>query len=141
MKTKNGNIIIIDDDLDDQLILENVFKELWVENPLIFFKDSVKAYQYLLNTDEQPFLILCDINMPRMSGLELKNKIDQHPRLKEKSIPFVFLSTSCRKQEVMQAYNQLTVQGFLKKSYDMDQLKEKMKIVLQYWSICEHPNS
>ncbi len=65
-------IILIEDDPDDQELMEEVFKSLGVENQLKFFYSSMDAYSYLRTTEEKPFLILSDINLPQMSGLELK---------------------------------------------------------------------
>ena len=61
---KRGPIIIIEDDIDDQDILADIFKELNYDNKLIFFADSVQALEYLTSTDIEPFLVLSDINMP-----------------------------------------------------------------------------
>jgi len=61
---KTGPIIIIEDDIDDQDILSDIFKELNYNNKPIFFGDSVQALEYLTSTDIEPFLVLSDINMP-----------------------------------------------------------------------------
>ena len=69
---KNGPVIIIEDDTDDQELLEIVFAELRLPNEIIFFLDGVTAYEYLTSVHNQPFLILSDINLPRLGGFELR---------------------------------------------------------------------
>ena len=138
---KSGSIIIIDDDLDDQEILTAAADELGVSNKLLFFTRCQPAFEYLQTTEEQPFLILCDINMPLMTGIEFKKQIDNDKRLRKKSIPFIFFSTSTDKATVEEAFIELTVQGFFKKSYNVSELKKTITIILEYWQLCKHPNA
>ena len=72
---KDGPIILIEDDLDDQGILSDVFKELNYENEIIFFSDSQEALDFLTATKVEPFIIFSDINMPKLSGAELREKV------------------------------------------------------------------
>ena len=72
---KSGPIIIIEDDIDDQEILVDIFKELNYRNELVFFADSIKALAYLTDTETEPFLVLSDINMPKLNGMELREKV------------------------------------------------------------------
>ena len=69
---KTGPIVIIEDDKDDQDILTEIFNELAYENEVIFFEDSVLALEYLTATEIEPFLVLSDINMPKLNGMELR---------------------------------------------------------------------
>ncbi|MEJ7769206.1 MAG: response regulator, partial [Chitinophagaceae bacterium] len=71
----NGPIIIIEDDLDDQEIFEQVFQTLAYPNEVIFFADGQEALDFLNRSDITPFLILSDINMPKLDGFALRNKI------------------------------------------------------------------
>lgn len=134
-----GPIIMIDDDEDDQFLLKSVLEELNVDNRLIIFDNGLDALNFLGVTREQPFLILCDVNMPVMNGLELRIKIDGNEYLKKKSIPFVFLSTSGGKEIVRTAYD-ATIQGFFKKENSFDGYREQIKLILAYWASCLHPN-
>ena len=136
-----GPIIIVEDDLDDQELLTDAFKEIGVERKLIFFDRPQEAFDFLKNTPEQPFLIFSDINMPRQSGIEFKRQIDNDPQLREKSIPFVFFSTAVKKEDVEIAYKELTVQGYFKKSNDYTDLKNVLHVIIEYWKICKHPNA
>lgn len=138
---KSGPIIIIDDDTDDQEIVVEIIKELGLPNELIVFSDCAAAFNYLKKTEQQPFIILSDINLPLMSGLELKKNIDADPQLRQRSIPFIFLSTAANPQLVTKAYLEMSIQGFFKKQADMVSLKRELSIILEYWRICKHPNS
>ena len=69
---KNGSVIIIEDDADDQDFLKEVFQKLKYPNELIFFSDGQKALDFLNFSKIVPFIILSDINMPKLSGIELR---------------------------------------------------------------------
>jgi two-component SAPR family response regulator len=139
MSSRSGPIIIIDDDVDDQEILKEAIKELQLSNVIKSFSNCADALYYLMDTEEQPFLIICDINLPVMSGLEFRRKIVESDRIRKKSIPFVFLSTSSRIEYVEEAYDMM-VQGYFKKPNTMQEVKEILKISVNYWNICLHPN-
>ena len=139
--TKSGPIIVIDDDLDDQEILKAAAEELNIPNRFQFFTRCNHAFEYLQTTEEQPFLILCDINMPLMTGIEFKKQIDDDKKLRKKSIPFIFFSTAADKSVIDEAFIELTVQGFFKKSYSITELKKTIIVILEYWQLCKHPNA
>ena len=136
-----GPIVLVEDDQDDIYIFNEVLKELGITNRLIKFTDPSDAYHFLDNSSEQPFLIICDVNLPGMSGLEFKTRLDANEKLKKKSIPFVFYSTSAEKKYVMEAYMQLTVQGYFRKPIQYDEIKKQVRTIFDYWKICQHPNS
>jgi CheY-like chemotaxis protein len=119
---KSGPIVIIEDDVDDQEILAEIFKELNYTNKLIFFGDGFKALEYLTHTEIKPFLILSDINMPKLSGMELREKVLGNEDLRLKSIPYLFFSTSAEQKYVIDAYSR-SVQGFFVKPGNYDKLK------------------
>ena len=136
---KTGPIIIIEDDLDDQDILSDIFKELNYSNKLIFFGDSVQALEYLTDTDIEPFLVLSDINMPKLNGMELREKIHNNEDLRVKSIPYLFFSTSAEQKHVIDAYSR-SIQGFFVKPTKYDKIKEVIVKIVEYWQECESPN-
>ena len=137
--TKKGPIIIIEDDLDDQEILEEIFKELNYKNDLIFFGDSVKALEYLTETETEPFLVLSDINMPKLDGFELRKKLKTDAALQVKCIPYLFFSTALNQRSVIDAYS-MSVQGFFIKQSAMAELEKTISVIMEYWKRCAAPN-
>lgn len=133
-------IVIVEDDADDQYFIRTICEKLGVTADLLFFEDGQKALTYLQTTERKTFLILCDINMPIMNGLELRRRIQEDEKLRRKSIPFVFLSTAARQKEVEQAYD-LTVQGFFVKASQLSEMERALELILTYWQHCRHPNS
>ena len=139
--SKLGPIVIVEDDLDDQEMIQEAMEEVGIKNDLVFFDRSLKAFEFLKSTTQQPFLILSDVNLPAQNGIEFKRQIDEDRQLREKSIPFVFYSTAVDKNSVNTAYQELTVQGFFKKKNKYEELKKDLKLIVDYWTTCKHPNS
>jgi CheY-like chemotaxis protein len=137
--TKSGAIIIIEDDLDDQEILGDIFKKLNYKNEILFFNDGEEAFAYLSQPDIFPFLILSDINMPKLNGMQLRDKIQCHEELKMKSIPFIFFTTAANKTAVAEAYYK-SVQGFFQKPTTLEDLERVIKLMVDYWKECISPN-
>lgn len=137
---KSGPILLIEDDVDDQEFIIDALRVLGVKNPVEIFDNGQKAYNFLLTTEVQPFLILSDVNLPIMNGLQLKAEIQQNEFLRDKSIPFVFLSTSADTKAVYEAF-QLNVQGFFVKENTYDGIQKQLKQIVDYWKNCRHPNS
>lgn len=131
-------VIIIEDDPDDQDVLKEVFAKLKYGNELLFFSDGYKTLQYLNSTDVAPFLMLCDINMPKMDGFTLKEKIEQDPDLNLRCIPYIYFSTNFSRDTVEKAY-QLSAQGFFKKLDTQQELQATISVIMEYWSRCATP--
>jgi CheY-like chemotaxis protein len=129
----------VDDDPDDHAILRTVFENLGVMSPVRFFHNGTEVLEYLRTTLDEPFIIFCDINMPRISGLDLREIINEDHELRRKNIPFVFISNAANVKQVKRAY-ELTVQGFFTKANSFEETERKMKLIIQYWLECEHPN-
>ena len=136
---KTGPIIIIEDDVDDQEILVQIFQKLCYVNKIVYFLDGNEALDYLNKTDVQPFLILSDINMPKINGFELRNKVFTNEQLQTKCIPYLFFTTGANKKFVIDAYA-LSVQGFFVKPNSMQGLERTIKRIVEYWQECIAPS-
>jgi CheY-like chemotaxis protein len=136
---RNGPVVIIEDDADDQELLVEVFKKLNYSNEIIFFLDSQKALDFLNRTDITPFLILSDINMPKLDGFALRNKIYTDAQLQLKCIPYLFFSTASTQKAVIDAYS-MSVQGFFIKQNTMAELEKTILVIMEYWKRCVAPN-
>ena len=136
---KSGPIIIIEDELDDQELLTDVFKELDFKNEIIFFGDGEQALDFLINKSIEPFIIFSDINMPRLNGVELREKVHNNEDLRIKSIPYLFFTTTAEQKHVIEAYSK-SIQGFFVKPTSFPELKRTIKIIVEYWQECVSPN-
>lgn len=136
---KNGPIVVIEDDMDDQEVFSSVFNELAFENEIIFFPDGDGVLEYLNETKIKPFLIISDINLPKLNGLELRDKIQNNADLNLKCIPYLFFTSSKSQQTVMEAYSK-SIQGFFIKPNSYDELHRILKNIIQYWQDCEAPS-
>lgn len=136
---KRGPIILIEDDTDDQEILTDVFNSLGYKNEIIFFSDGEEALTFLMETNTEPFIIFSDINMPKLTGLELRAKVHENEDLRLKSIPYLFFTTSAEQKHVIEAYSK-SIQGFFVKPLSFQELKETIKTIVEYWQKCVSPN-
>ena len=137
---KNGPVIIIEDDLDDQELLTEIFQKLDYPNQVIFFADGQAALEYLNKPATLPFLILSDINMPKLSGFELRTKLKTDADLAVKCIPYLFFSTALNQEAVIDAYS-MSVQGFFVKQTSMAELEKTISVIMEYWKRCAAPNN
>ena len=136
---KNGPIIVIEDDMDDQEMLMEIFQKLAYINEVVYFLDGNEALEFLNKTDVQPFLILSDINMPKINGFELSNKVFNNEQLQAKCIPYLFFTTGANKKSVVDAYA-MSVQGFFLKPTSMADLECTIKKIIEYWQECIAPS-
>ena len=134
-----GPIILVEDDPNDIDIILTALKELAVPNKTICFTKAKEALSYLLITEDRPFIILCDIRMPEMNGLEFRKSIRVSDYLKKKSIPFVFYTKFVSQDIVNEAYD-LDVQGFFEKPRNYSEFKDQLASIIYYWTNCLHPN-
>lgn len=128
----NGEIIIVEDDLDDQDFLADIFQSLGVDNKITFFDDPTKVVPYLSRGVVHPFMILSDINMPKLDGFELRNMILSDQNLKHKCFPYIFLSTSDAPEYVNRAYG-LSAYGYFRKEYNFTTYQEVIASIISYW--------
>ncbi|PZR04734.1 MAG: response regulator [Flavobacterium psychrophilum] len=135
---KNGQIIIVEDDVDDADILKEIISELEYDNEIVVIHDSTAVVDYLKQSDVNPFLVISDINMPKMNGYELRDLILNDPKLKLKSIPYIFCSTSNDPQVILSGYKR-NIQGFFHKLADYNEYSKKVKVIMDYWKFAELP--
>jgi len=136
---KGGEIVVIEDDVDDQQMLNDVFTSLGVPNKIIFFPDGTEVLNYLVQPNVFPFLILSDINLPVLNGFELRDRIFQNEEISRKCIPYVFFTTAADEKSVVTAYA-LSAQGYFKKPHGYKELETTIKCIIDYWNQCFAPN-
>jgi CheY-like chemotaxis protein len=138
--SKGGPIVIVEDDKDERFLYKTALKDLKVQNELVFFENGKEAFDYLKNTSDNPFVIICDMNMPKMDGLDLRERIHENTYLRRKSTPFVFRTGTVTRKDLIKAYD-LTVQGFFEKTHDYHKLERQLKIIIDYWMEGLEPNT
>ena len=136
----NKPIIIIDDDDDDLDFIKDAFEQLEIENEILVFDDGQKFLTFIRATENRAFFILCDVNMSKINGLDLKKIIYDDDRLRLKCVPFIFMSTSSASAEIMRAYS-YGVQGYFVKPQTFEGLKDLLQYIVNYWSHSQHPNT
>ncbi len=136
---KNGPIIIVEDDTDDQQIFSEVFNELNYKNEIIFFNDGQEALSYLTSECIEPFIVFSDINMPKLNGIELRKQIHENEDMRLKTIPYLFFTTRAAQEHVIDAYSK-SIQGFFIKPSRVQDLRNLLKTIVEYWQNCVSPN-
>jgi len=141
MEDKLINILLVEDDEVDVMNVKRAFKKNNITNPLYVAPNGLEALKMLRPVGGQsPIvptkrrLILLDLNMPRMGGLEFLQALRADPDLK--SIPVVVLTTSNQDQDRLEAY-QLNVAGYLLKPVTFSNFVETMATLNNYWSLCQ----
>jgi CheY-like chemotaxis protein len=132
MKTK-GPIIIIDDDTDEQFLYQRALKKLNFSNEVVFFDKGEDAFEYLKQPASNPFLILSDINMPGMTGFELRELMCRDKNICKKKTPFIFISTSAMPSDLQKA-RELSTQGFFVKEISTEKYMRNLSSIIEYWS-------
>src|SRR3954453_9184082 len=138
MEINSKPILIIDDDSDDREFILEAWKELSYPNKLIFFKRAEEVLKFLKNEKTVPFLILCDVNLPKMNGFELKEKLLKENYTRYASIPFVFWSSAISNEQVQKAYD-LGVNGIFIKENNFNKLKDVLVDIMNYWEKSKVP--
>lgn len=130
-------ILLVEDDVVDAMTVKRALKELKVANPLVHVSNGEEALEYLKDTSKpRPCLVLLDINMPRMNGIELLRtmKTDEQLRL----IPVVMLTTSTNDRDIVESFH-LSVAGYMIKPVDYRQFVETMRTIDTYWKLSRRP--
>lgn len=133
----NKPIMIVDDDRVDSMTISRALKDIHVTNVIIYKQNGEEAAEYLLNeSNERPCIILLDLNMPKMNGVEFLKKMKDQDHFKR--IPVIVLTTSTEEQDKVNTFD-LGVSGYMKKPVDYHQFVEVMKTIDMYWTLSEIP--
>ena len=135
---KSISILLVDDDDVDAMGVERALNKFALLSPVIRARDGYEAFDILLNPNgvHQPYIILLDINMPRMNGLEFLDNLRKHPSLSS-SVVFI-LSTSNDKQDKIAAY-QNNAAGYILKNQFKDGYQPLINLLGQYGNVVELP--
>ena len=136
------HILLVEDDYVDAQHIMRSFEQHKVANPVTHVIDGVDALNILRGEAgytrlPRPYIVLLDINMPRMNGLEFLQALRRDPELK-RSVVFI-LTTSLRDEDIMAAYN-AQIAGYLLKSKVSEDFLEFIKLLNMYQIIIEMPH-
>lgn len=137
------NILLVEDDEVDVMNVKRAFKKYKITNPLYVAGNGIEAIAMLSSQNGKPpevpatrRLILLDLNMPKMNGLEFLHKIRDDESLKR--TPVIVLTTSDEDKDRIEAYN-LNVAGYILKPVTFANFAEVMVALNKYWTLCEMP--
>ena len=137
MKFADKPILLVEDDKVDVMTVNRALKEINVGNPVVNLENGEEALKYLHDPGNvKPCIILLDLNMPIMNGIEFLEVVKHDPLLKR--IPVVVLTTSGEQQDKINSFD-LGVAGYMAKPVDYRQFVEVMRTIDAYWTISEVP--
>lgn len=134
----NRFVLLVEDNQNDELLTRRAFKKNNMADRLIVARDGVEALDFLLGTgshagrnlDRMPALILLDLNLPRMGGLEVLRRVRCHERTK--LIPVVILTSSDEEKDIRGSY-QLGMNSYIRKPVDYNEFVETVRQLGLYW--------
>jgi CheY-like chemotaxis protein len=141
MSGKSVTILLVDDDKVDRMAIQRSFRSLKIANPVIEARDGVEALERLRGENgyesvPSPCLILLDLNMPRMSGIEFLRAVRADNALR-RCLIFV-MTTSAAEEDRMRAYD-MNVAGFVLKDRSGQSFIEAISMLEHFWRVVEFP--
>lgn len=137
------NVLLVEDDEVDVMNVRRAFKKNNITNPLYVATNGIEALAMLRSEGGNPAivpptrrLILLDLNMPKMSGIEFLHELRTDPELRK--TPVIVLTTSNQDKDRVEAYN-LNVAGYILKPVTFTNFAETMATLNRYWMLCELP--
>ena len=130
-------ILLVEDDSVDAMTVKRAMRDLQVNHSVIHSVNGEEAMKYLTSPDmEKPFVILLDLNMPKMNGIEFLKVMKTHPELK--TIPVIVLTTSKERRDILDSF-EFGASGYMIKPVDYSKFVEILSRIMLYWSSNELP--
>ncbi len=141
MMSRAVTILLVDDDAVDAMAVRRAFRELKIANPVIEAHDGIEALQRLRGENgyekvPEPLLILLDLNMPCMGGIEFLEELRRDPLL---SSALVFVMTTSAAEEDRRLAYQKNVAGYVLKNRLGQSFLEAIGMIEHYWQVIEFP--
>lgn len=131
-------ILLVEDDEVDIMTVRRAMTDLKVVNALDVTRNGEEALQHLEHPDRtKPCIILLDLNMPRMNGIDFLRQREKIPALR--AIPVVVLTSSREEQDMVQSFS-LGVAGYMVKPVDYRQFVETIRVIDLYWTLSQFPS-
>lgn len=128
--------MIVDDDQENKRLMEIAFNQANVTNPLAFVYDGIELLEYLRepsHIDASPGIILLDLNMPKMNGLETLKALKKNESWKK--IPVIIFSNSDYEKDIEESY-QLGASSYIVKPGSFDKLVSLLESIKTFWFEC-----
>ena len=130
-------ILLVDDNENDEILTCRALKSYNIMNEVVVARDGEEALEYLLGTVDRPprkmpVLVLLDIKLPKLNGIEMLRQIRNHE--KTKMLPVVMMTSSNQEKDVIDSYN-LGANSYIVKPVDYKQFNEAVKQVGLYWML------
>jgi len=137
-------ILLVEDNTDDVELTLMAFSRARITNPVIVARDGVEALDYLFGTGahagrdtrEQPVVVLLDLKLPRIGGLEVLERVRQDDRTKY--VPVVILTTSTEQDDLIRA-GDLHANSYVRKPVDFDTFVDAARQLGLYWTVLNEP--
>lgn len=131
---KKLNILFIEDDEIEVMKLNRTLNSIENKHHIQEAENGEVALEILKNKDRLPDIILLDLNMPKMNGIEFLRILKDHETLRY--IPTIILTTSNNRRDVLECFN-IGIAGYIIKPLKYDDYVEKLKAIFEYWSLNE----
>jgi CheY-like chemotaxis protein len=133
----NKPVLLVEDDKVDALIVKRAFQDLNIHNAIIYADNGEEALNYLINDkNDKPCLILLDINMPKMNGIEFLKELRKDESIT--NIPVVVMTTSRNEGDRKEMF-ELSVSGYMIKSFNYNDFLKTIDIIKSYWTLSKFP--
>ena len=138
------SILLVEDNPDDEILTVRELRRHNVVNDIIVARDGAEALAYLFgtgpytgrNVSDSPTVVLLDIKLPKIDGLEVLRRIREDARTR--SIPVVVLTSSDDQRDMVESYR-LGVNSYVRKPVDFDQFQEAVRQLHFYWLLLNEP--
>jgi CheY-like chemotaxis protein len=130
---KSTTIALVEDNPDDEALTMRALKKNGIANEIRILRDGVEALAFLLSPDNAlPQLVLLDLKLPRMDGLEVLKKLRSEPRTR--LLPIVILTSSSEERDLVEGYR-LGANSYVRKPVDFEQFSEAVRQLGLYWLV------
>jgi CheY-like chemotaxis protein len=137
-------ILVVEDSPSDEALLVRALKRAGITNPIVCVNDGLEAVQYLFgsgryeyrNTDDMPAVVLIDLNLPKMDGLEVLRRMRADYRTK--LVPVTIFTSSVDEQDLINGYS-LGANSYVRKPLDFDSFSKSVEQLVTYWVRLNEP--
>jgi two-component system response regulator len=137
-------VLLVEDNADDEVLTLRAFKKSGIRNHVVVARDGAEALDWLFargaygtrSPPTLPQLLLLDLNLPKINGLEVLLAVREHPRTKR--LPVVLLTSSKEEQDVIAGYD-LGANSYVRKPVDFVQFAEAIRALGLYWLVLNEP--